>query len=192
MPKVVAEYKAQARSRIVDAALTVFRRKGFRSATMDDIASEIGVSKGALYLYFHTKIELLSEIQRRSRSEVLEAWEGLIDEGDIAEGIAHSLDGVFSGKFDAGVWHEIAGESAKDPEVRAALTADHRDDVRLMRRFLQRLEDRGRIPKMEAPQILAEIIMSLLQATAVWVMLQEPMPEARRRLIREIRLVLHL
>jgi len=94
MPKVVPEYKAQARARIVTAARAVFRRKGFRGATMEDIANEIEVSKGALYLYFRTKAELLGEIQSEARGEVLHLWEQLLDSGDVAEGMANSLDQV--------------------------------------------------------------------------------------------------
>ncbi len=37
---------------ILDAAKIVFARKGFDQATMDEIAEEAGLSKGALYLYF--------------------------------------------------------------------------------------------------------------------------------------------
>jgi AcrR family transcriptional regulator len=40
----------QRRHQIMDAAFAVFSRLGFERASMDDIAKEAGVSKGALYL----------------------------------------------------------------------------------------------------------------------------------------------
>ncbi len=65
MPRVVPEYKEEARTRILDAADQVFGEKGYRQATMDDVAKKLGVSKGALYLYFASKDELFEAICRR-------------------------------------------------------------------------------------------------------------------------------
>jgi AcrR family transcriptional regulator len=190
MPKVVAGYKAQARARIVGAASVVFQRKGFGRATMDDIAKEIGVSKGALYLYFPTKTDLLVEIQGQYRDRVLQSWEALLDGGDIAEGIAHSIDMVFNGEVDPAVWHQLAADAAKDPEVRAALEVDEREDAKRMRQFLKRLEERGRIPKLADRDTVADIVMTLLRGTAVRVMIRGPSADARTKLVRALRFVL--
>jgi AcrR family transcriptional regulator len=190
MPKVVAEYKAQARARIVEAARTVFLRRGIGHATMEEVAREVGVSKGALYLYFRTKTELLVAIQDRMRQEVLAGMEGLLEAGDIAEGIASTLDRIFSGKVDMSVWHGLVAESANDPEVRAALELDHREDLRLMRRFLRQLQARGRLPKLADTETAAEIVLMLLSGTAVRVMLMGGVGDARRKLVRALRLVL--
>jgi AcrR family transcriptional regulator len=44
---------------LLDAALAVFVDKGFAAARAEEIAARAGVSKGTLYLYFHSKEELL-------------------------------------------------------------------------------------------------------------------------------------
>jgi AcrR family transcriptional regulator len=192
MPKVVAEYRAQARARIVEAASTVFHRKGFGRATMEDIAKEIGVSKGALYLYFPTKTELLVEIHARFRDQVLSSWERLLEEGDIAEGIAHSMDTIFSGKVDPAVWHELAAAAAGDPKLRKAFATDQTEDAKRMRRFLKQLESRGRIPKVEDPDTVAEIVLILLRGTAVRVMWRGHTDDSRAKLVRALRYVLRI
>jgi len=192
MPRVVPEYKAQARTRIVDAARVVFHRKGFRRATMDDIATEIGVSKGALYLYYPTKANLLAAIQARSREDVLRKWEELLNAGDVAEGMANSLDQVFSGQVDPAVFHELVAESASDPDIRKALWEDRRDDAKLLRRFLQQLEKRGRIPKVRDPATVTQIMLKLFEGTVLQMMLQGHEAEARKNLVRELRFVLGL
>ena len=192
MPKVVAGYKAQARGRIIEAARTVFLRKGIAHATMDDVAREVGVSKGALYLYFRTKTQLLVAIQGQMRDEIVAGWDTLLREGDIAEGIADTLDRIFSGQADTSVWHGLVAEAASDPEVRAALELDHREDLKLMRRFLKRLQDRGRIPRIEDPDTVAEIVLMLLSGTAVRVMLRGRMGDARQKLVRSLRLILRV
>lgn len=192
MPRVIPEYKAQARARIVDAARTVFHRKGFRAATMDDIAREIGVSKGALYLYFPTKSDLLVEIQARTREEILGKWAALLDGGDVAEGMADSLGQLFSGEADPAVFHELVAESASDPGMRTAILKDRREDAKLLRRFLEQLEKRGRIPKMRDPVAATEITLKLFEGTVLQMLLQGEETDARKTLVRELRFVLGL
>ncbi|WP_420896890.1 TetR/AcrR family transcriptional regulator [Brevibacterium aurantiacum] len=46
------------RTRIQDAALTCFSRKGFAGASMADIIREADLSAGAVYVYYSSKAEL--------------------------------------------------------------------------------------------------------------------------------------
>ena len=69
-PKVVpgnrsgikAKRKARKRGEILKAGLTVFTKKGFQGASMDDIALELEATKGLLYYHFKTKEEILNSI----------------------------------------------------------------------------------------------------------------------------------
>ncbi|MGA8303150.1 MAG: TetR/AcrR family transcriptional regulator [Thermoplasmata archaeon] len=190
MPKVVAGYKTQARARIIAAASTVFRRKGFRNTTMDDIAREIGVSKGALYLYFATKNDLLGAIQAKSRRTVLQKWERLLEEGDVAEGIVRPLDVVFDGRISPSIYLELIAASPEDPELRKVLRQDSLEDRRTMERFLRKLQDRGRIPRDRNARVMAHTVLVLLRG-AVQEMMTDGQPnESRRELIRSLRFVL--
>lgn len=47
------------RARILEAALTLFREKGFEAATMRDIAAAAGMSLGSAYYYFESKDALV-------------------------------------------------------------------------------------------------------------------------------------
>ncbi|MGB9589901.1 MAG: TetR/AcrR family transcriptional regulator [candidate division WOR-3 bacterium] len=51
--------KEKKRQDILDAARKVFSARGYYQATMDEIASEAGVAKGTLYLYYPSKAHLL-------------------------------------------------------------------------------------------------------------------------------------
>jgi AcrR family transcriptional regulator len=57
--QVVSEFR---RTEIVNAARTVFARRGFDSGIMDEIAREAGVAKGTLYLYFRSKTEIYKAV----------------------------------------------------------------------------------------------------------------------------------
>ncbi len=187
MPKVVAEYRSQARDRIVAAAQTVFHRLSFSRATMDDIAREVGVSKGALYRYFRSKSELLAEIQRRNRGRILARWESLLDGGDVAEGIVNSIDQLFSGEVDPSIWVELIGAAAGDPSLRAAMRLDQREDRRMMRDFLKRLEERGRIRPVRDRKVVAEIVLTVLAGSVVEIILHGSPNRTRRELVRTLR-----
>ena len=67
-----AKAKAEGtRERIVDAALELFREKGFDETTMRDIAAAAGVATGAAYYYFRSKEELVMAFYARTAQE---AW----------------------------------------------------------------------------------------------------------------------
>ncbi|HEY4094639.1 MAG TPA: TetR/AcrR family transcriptional regulator [Baekduia sp.] len=51
--------KAATRSRLLEAAARVYAAHGFAGATLDDVAEEAGLTKGALYGHFGSKDNLL-------------------------------------------------------------------------------------------------------------------------------------
>ncbi|HEU5377298.1 MAG TPA: TetR/AcrR family transcriptional regulator [Ktedonobacteraceae bacterium] len=57
-PDVSEERKNQ----ILEAASAVFARLGFQQTRMDDIASQAGLSKGALYLYYKSKDAVIAAL----------------------------------------------------------------------------------------------------------------------------------
>ena len=60
--KEMSPYKQGLKSRILDTAMRLFRRNGIRAVRMDDVASELGISKRTLYEIFDNKELLLSEV----------------------------------------------------------------------------------------------------------------------------------
>ena len=62
MPRVVPEYKEEAREKIIAAGRDIMSRKGYCATRMDDIAAQAGVTRSALYLYIKNKNALVVEI----------------------------------------------------------------------------------------------------------------------------------
>ncbi len=60
---------------IVDAAEKVFFSKGFKNATMEEIAEKAELSKGTLYLYFSSKDHLYGQIMKRSCKILFDRFE---------------------------------------------------------------------------------------------------------------------
>ncbi len=56
---MLAKEKSSKYHRILEAAVTVFARQGFRQSTISQIAKEAGVADGTIYLYFKNKDDIL-------------------------------------------------------------------------------------------------------------------------------------
>lgn len=81
-PDVSEERKVQ----ILDAAKDVFVRLGLHKARVDDIAEEAGLSKGAVYLYFKSKDDIvLAILDRLFEREFLGLHDLIASEGPAAE-----------------------------------------------------------------------------------------------------------
>jgi AcrR family transcriptional regulator len=157
---------------------------------MDDIAAELGVSKGALYLYFRTKAELLRAIQSESRRDVFERMERIPPGSDLAEGFARILDEMISEETTSSAWAGILHEAGSDPEVRAALRADRRGDYLSLRRYLARVRARGELPRVVDLEATVTLVIAVLEGAAIQYMLGWPRPDVRRRLVRALRVAL--
>ena len=68
MPKVLPEYKEDAKRRIIEAAMEVIAERGCEQMTIDHVAKKLGVTKGAVYWYFKSKEELLSAVMKQFQS----------------------------------------------------------------------------------------------------------------------------
>ncbi|MDP8269417.1 MAG: TetR/AcrR family transcriptional regulator [Candidatus Tenebribacter davisii] len=69
---------------IIDAAERIFFSKGFEHATMNDVAEKAELSKGALYLYFHSKNELCMAILQRSLIILKKRMILLLDDNNLS------------------------------------------------------------------------------------------------------------
>jgi len=71
--------KSERRSAIIEAATRVFHQHGLSAATMEQVAREADVSKGALYLYFDSKDELYLEISTVVLRDLAEHVQGVAE-----------------------------------------------------------------------------------------------------------------
>lgn len=66
--------------RVREAALRLFARHGYAAVSMRQIAQEVGVQAGALYLYTPDKQTLLFDLMKSHMDELLAAWRD-VDKG---------------------------------------------------------------------------------------------------------------
>jgi AcrR family transcriptional regulator len=73
------EKKAATREALLDAAARVFARQGYVAASVDDVAWEAGVTKGAVYSNFASKEALFAAVMERQLDHLLLAIPDRVD-----------------------------------------------------------------------------------------------------------------
>lgn len=82
----------QTRAAITEAALSLFRSRGYEATTMRAIAQQAGVSTGSAYYYFASKEELIQEFYLRSHAEHLASSRAILgSETDFTARLAGTL-----------------------------------------------------------------------------------------------------
>ena len=111
----------ETRGRILDAAMTLFRRDGYDRTTMRAVASKAGVSTGNAYYYFSSKEHLVQAFYDSLQVEhAAAAAEGLATESGFAARMTVALTSWLEV---AAPHHEFAGQffrNAADPDLQRA------------------------------------------------------------------------
>jgi AcrR family transcriptional regulator len=83
----------ETRKRILNAALDLFREKGFETTTMREIALRAGVATGAAYYYFDSKDAIVFAFYRQAAEEMTPQLEEVLEgTTDIRKRLAGILD----------------------------------------------------------------------------------------------------
>jgi AcrR family transcriptional regulator len=174
--------------RILDAALDLFRREGFDSATMRDIAAKAGVATGAAYYYYSSKDAIVMAFYQRACEEmqpkIATAIFGISGlEGRLRELIRVKFDYFAS---DRGVLRALLRNGA-DPKYPlspfSVETKDIRDiDIAWFRRIL---DDCGfRIPRDLMPHLPGVLWFFQMGVIFFWVIDDSPDQVRSTRLLQ--------
>ena len=87
----------ETRTRILEAALAVFRERGFERSTMREIATAAEVAVGAAYYYFESKDTIVMAFYERSQNQMRPQIEALLDKSKTLEA---RLRAIISTKFE--------------------------------------------------------------------------------------------
>ncbi len=104
--------------RILDAAHTVFLKRGTTGARMQDVADEAGVNKALLHYYFRSKDQLAQAVFRRAVGEVLPRAMELLRSDRALEGKVRSVAELYVDTFLANPYLPgyMLGELTHHPE----------------------------------------------------------------------------
>ncbi|MGD9722665.1 MAG: TetR/AcrR family transcriptional regulator [Pirellulales bacterium] len=66
------------RSRLIEAAVRRFRRDGFRNVGIDQVYTEVGISKTAFYKHFESKDDLMLAVLAEQTRQLLESGRAML------------------------------------------------------------------------------------------------------------------
>lgn len=123
--------RAEARTRLLDAALTVLRSRGYAGATVDEICAAAGVTKGAFFHHFRSKEDLAIAAAAHFSAwlEALFARSGWRDRADPLDRLLAYVDfriAIFRGAlphFTCLLGMLVQETYATNPAIRAACDA---------------------------------------------------------------------
>ena len=157
MPRVLPEYRTIATSKIIDAARALFREKGYRETTMDEIARSLGISKAALYTYFKDKEALFKAAYESSPRDLEQVIGWVTKQGDARRAFEAFFDQMMpESKKAAGLSFEVISEATRNPELREVLKRHNDQYIDAIEQCIQGTSKRKRTDARElAGTILA-------------------------------------
>ncbi len=94
----VTRKSEETRARILEAALALFRKRGFENTTMRDIAQESDVALGAAYYYFDSKDALVMGFYERAQQDLAPLLENALSKTQ-GQGLEERLQAAIDVKF---------------------------------------------------------------------------------------------
>jgi AcrR family transcriptional regulator len=162
---------AETRRRILDIARARFAASGYESATNRALAAEVGITAGALYHYFGSKLDLYVAVND-------DVWEHLDDTLGVAVDQADGFVGKFEALLDmahtlneqdptlAAFVGSIRSDMRRHPEIAEALGDDVRRGNDLLARVVKAGVASGEIDPANRPYVMEYVITILDQDDA--------------------------
>jgi AcrR family transcriptional regulator len=191
MPKVVPEYKEEAKSRILEAANKVFAERGYHEATMDDIAKRLGVSKGAIYLYFSSKEDLFEAMCKtapQAFKEILHSSFG--DEANPIQSATQFFDKMLKlSASNPGLSFEILSEASRSPSLKRILKQNHEEYEKVLTSFLAEGRKMRIVGDTLELRPLANALIALWNGLETLLVSGLPINEARRAWLEALKAI---
>ncbi|RXE56113.1 hypothetical protein ABH15_08005 [Methanoculleus taiwanensis] len=185
MPKVIPEYKEDAKKKIIKAAIEVIAERGYAQATIHAIAQKLNVSKGAVYWYFPSREALLREVMATIQREMQKVTDESSRHATLEELYTELFSPIFE-QFDLGdeerraLFYEMFALALRNSAVRGA-AVDYIDAlVSATESAIKREQKTGRIKARTDSRTLALIMVALYSGMLNYKMTSMGEEETRR------------
>lgn len=172
------------REQLIDAAEVVFQRRGVTGTSLEQIAREAGMTRGALYWHFRDKGEIFEAIVDRLRRPLVELEIAGADPGETApldrlrevllmvvRDIAHDPQRRRA--------YEIMFHKCEFTEANQAIVARHRRTVMEVAERIRRLLDnavrQGQLPaQFDAGRATRQLQVQMTGLLFIWLLWEDP------------------
>ncbi|MFI5590964.1 TetR/AcrR family transcriptional regulator [Amycolatopsis sp. NPDC051758] len=164
--------RAETRRRIITAATTVFAREGIAATSLNDVAAEAGLTKGAVYSNFTGRDDLVLTIMEEHIVERMDRATRVFAElADLDEATAEAGTRLLEGIDSDATWHRLLleywGLAMRNPAVHTGL-AERR--ARLREAVTTAITKAAALHGVDlplAPEHLAVVVLALSNGLAV-------------------------
>ncbi len=176
----------ETRARILEAAIKKFSEAGYEAASVDDICAEAGVSKGAFYHHFPSKLSVFLGLMTEWLATVDMGLEAVQDE-TVPRTLIHMTD-MLPGIFEAAkdrlpMFLEFWLQASRDKEIWNAIIEPYHHYQEHFATLVEQGVKEGSLKPVDA-EVAAQVIVSM----AVGLMLQgvlEPQSDKWTRVAKE-------
>lgn len=156
---------ADRRTRILEAALRVFARKGLQGATMPDVAAEAGMSTANLYHYVRSKDAILQALAEEERRETLAAIAAIERADHLVDGLIAAIELELQRHDEAELvlGLEVAVEACRNPRIGEIFDTIDREMTDRVMELLEQGRANGHISPGTDVRATAIVILSTLE-----------------------------
>ena len=169
---------------VVDAAAKTFQEKGYRNATVQDVADELGILKGSLYHYIRTKEDLLFAVVVNAHEASLAMVKQLraldVDPAtELAEFVRAHMGLLLREQVKIGVY--LTEFRSLTPEHYHAISDDRREYFSYVEDLIRRGQSNEIFSSEVEPSIATLGLLGMLNWTQEWY--REDGPQTREEII---------
>jgi AcrR family transcriptional regulator len=179
MPRIVSTYREEAKKRILEAALEVFKEKGYFKSTMDDIAAKLGISKSAIYQYFESKDKLFAALYSSGPENLRSQFSTIPAERGLAAA-AKMVFNRMSTRANANLFADYLAEASRNEDLQKVM----RENIERFNAVVEDLLRDGDAGKTMSPERLEEahqvaaMLGLIFNGLACWLAVGVPESEA--------------
>jgi len=194
MAKLTQERRREmTREALVEAARTVFARKGFHGCSLDEIAEEAGFTRGAIYSNFDSKEDLLVAVLERYNEEMLGPYGAMLEEHteDDHQGRSSAAAQIWEAQFRAdpeieSLWLELNLYAMRNPSFRPKLAEFTKRNGERITRFLEQSTGAAGLRPLLPVEDIASIALAASSGLQQQATLDPDNADRYRRLAEEL------
>lgn len=181
MPRVSDEHLAARRQQILEAARRCFLRNGFHATSMQDVIAEAGLSVGAVYRYFKSKHEIVSEIAEQTTGGLNAALTQIAHHQppySLDESMERVLEIIDSQTGPDGMYRmalQVWAETVRDAAVAEMIAGKYRTIRETFVLIARQARDAGELPPDADTEAVGAVLFGLIPGYALQrVLIGEP------------------
>jgi TetR/AcrR family transcriptional regulator, transcriptional repressor for nem operon len=165
-----ARSKERTREALVDAATNCFSEQGLEAPSLDVICERAGCTRGAFYVHFTDRDELIVAAMERRRGNVLDRFLGSSEEGvhELLESIAGAIESKLLPVPGAVRTGELVTAARRSSSIRATQNRLTRDTLARLSERIRADQTRGRVRRDLDAGTLALVLLLVETGAELW------------------------